>query len=350
MKVLTQIIKKLFSCRVKRNKLIVRILFFKISLPYKNYFDSKEYGKIYFPYYSQGLKIENKKPDIYNAEGQRMDTFFIRDEHMSHVPYHSYWSSKYFLWDRFNIGLDTHFYTHRAMLETMGCPSKRYGMLVESEKIVPDDYRIFEKNQGLQKDFDLIFTYSERLLDKLSNARFVPFCASPWYGGGYGGIVSDVGYEKKDRNISIISSAKCMCELHKMRLAIAKKCKREGLADTFGTFDGGPMIKNGDALEKYRYAIVIENDISPLFFTERITSCFLAQTIPIYIGASRIGEFFNTEGIFQISPKDADNIEKVLKACDEQDYLQRLPAIKDNFERVKQYINICDWMYERYLR
>ena len=71
---------------------------------------SPAYGTdIYFPYYDRKVKFTKSKPNIYNQDGQKMDAWFIRDVHFCHNPYML--NSKYFLWDRFNIGLDTHFYS-----------------------------------------------------------------------------------------------------------------------------------------------------------------------------------------------------------------------------------------------
>ena len=308
------------------------------------------YGTIYYPPYNTSVEINNiPMPHIYNREGRRMEQFFIRDAHGAHVPYGS--CSKYFLWDRYNIGLDTHFYTHESMLATMGNPSQRYGMFCESETIVPESYKIFDKHHGLEKDFDLIFTYSDELLSRLSNSRFFPAVAQPWYGTKlYGGELSPCSYLSKDKNISIVSSSKISCNLHKLRFAIACDAKTKGLADTYGTFDGGEYVKNlSDVYSRYRYSMTIENDIKPFYFSERLTNCFAAMTIPIYIGATQIGNFFNMDGIIQIKPEDYVNIETILAKCSENDYKQRIPAIIDNYNRVQKYINIEDWLYEEYL-
>ncbi len=318
----------------------------RVLFPHNYWRKSKAYGRIYHPHYNKNSLMPNEEPEIYNRQGRRMETFFLRDQHRSLEPYDP--PSKYFLWDRYNVGLDTHFYSHEAMLETMGSPKRRYGWLMESEEVVPRDYEIFDRHPTLHQDFDAIFTYSERLLEKLPNARFFPCQSSPWYGGKYGGTVSGTAYQNKTRNVSILSSARHKCHLHLVRLAIANKCKRLGLADTFGTFDGGPYVKNGDTMEKYRYSIVIENSFSPLFFTERITSCFAAQTVPIYIGTPKIGQFFNADGIIRISDKDVDNLERILAQCNEKDYLSRLPAILDNYQRVQPYFRLGDWLYEKY--
>ncbi len=142
---------------------------------------SSIYGDIYAPIYNKWAEFIHGTPEIYNKNGERMDMFFIRDVHFAHNPYYLSNSPTKFLWDRFNIGLDIHFYSHNAMLETMGNPKRRYGLLIESRAIVPDDYKIFDRNPKLYKNFDAIFTYDADILNKIPNAKFLPACAEPWY-------------------------------------------------------------------------------------------------------------------------------------------------------------------------
>lgn len=311
----------------------------------------KVYGKIYPPIYNMRYAINGGAPEIYNGDGQKMEAFFIRDHHLAHDPYclANGLPPSHFIWDRYNIALGTHFYSHGAMLETMGNPSRRFGMMMESEAIVPEGYKIFQKNRGLEKDFDAIFTYSDKLLDEVSNAKFMPFCAAAWYGTDFcGGTIDEKAFEKKRRNISIVSSDKCLCEYHKYRIELARLCSREGLADAYGTFDGGSYIKIADSLTDYRYSIAIENDQTSYFFTEKIIDCFLAMTVPIYFGAKKIGEFFNEDGIILISP--SNDSRKILSQCSPKDYESRIPAIIDNFNRALKYRNIWDLMYDKYLK
>lgn len=305
-----------------------------------------KYGHIYYPMYNLDAEMADISPEFYTSDGRRMEMFFLRDSHIAHAPYIA---SNHFQFDRYNFGLKTHFYTHGAMLETMGSPTKKYGILIESEGIVPDDYALFDKHAGLEKDYDLIFTYSERLLNLLPNARFVPFAASPWYGRARGEFVDESIYTAKSRGVSIVSSDKKMCDLHRIRFDLAQKCKNLGLADAYGTFDGGAYINSGVALENYRYSIIIENDLQPFFFTEKLTNCFVSMTIPIYIGATKIDQFFNPDGIISLNVEDLDDIENVLNGCTECDYESRLDAMKDNFARVKRYFRVWDFMYEEYL-
>lgn len=303
----------------------------------------------YYPIYNVRAQMSSRKLKIYNEAGERMDTFFIRDFHRASNP--NWNNSRYFIWDRFNYGLDTHFYSHLAMLETMGKPDRKYGIMMESRAITPDDYNIFRKNKGLEKEFERVFTYDDRLLNEVENAAFYPVCAAVWYGVDDSKAVLDAkAYEKKERNVSIVSSDKASSELHRFRIEVAKLCKRDGLADTFGTFDGGKLCKIEESLTRYRYSIAIENVISDYFFCEKLTNCFAAQTIPIYLGARKIDEFFNVDGIIQIKTNDLSEIENVLKQCDEKEYERRLPAILDNYQRVQEYLNMDDYLYLHYFK
>ena len=288
-------------------------------------------------------KITNTMPRIYNAEGQLLETYFIKNRHSRHAPFGH--EGKYFFWDRYNYGLDTHFYGPEAMTGTLGKPAVKYGMLTESRTIVPKDYEVFHRNRGLEKDFRYIFTYDDRILNEIENARFYPVAAGIW-----NSEMREGRYREKDRDLSILSSDKVMCALHRFRLELARLCKREGLADTFGRFDGGGYVEKVDeTLNRYRFSMIIENDVSDYYFSERLTSCFAAQTVPVYLGARRIGDFFNTDGMILLGSADLEEAESLIAECTRERYEAMLPAVLDNYERVKEYVNMQDYLYEHYL-
>lgn len=287
--------------------------------------------------------IDGTTPKIYNAEGHPLETYFIKNRHSRHAPFGH--EGKYFFWDRYNYGLDTHFYGPEAMTGTLGKPAVKYGMLTESRTIVPKDYEVFHRNRGLEKEFRYIFTYDDRILNEIENARFYPVAAGIW-----NSEMREGRYREKDRNLSILSSDKVMCELHRFRLELARLCKREGLADTFGRFDGGGYVEKVDeTLNRYRFSMIIENDVSDYYFSERLTSCFAAQTVPVYLGARRIGDFFNTDGMILLGSADLEEAESLIAECTRERYEAMLPAVLDNYERVKEYVNMQDYLYEHYL-
>lgn len=292
---------------------------------------------------SKEYHITNTMPKIYNQEGQLLETYFIKNRHSQHAPFGH--EGKYFFWDRYNYGLDTHFYGPESMPKTLGKPLVKYGMLTESRIIVPQDYEVFYKHKGLEKEFKYIFTYDEQILNAVENARFYPIAAGIWNQEMKTGLS-----EKKDRDVSILSSDKVMCELHRFRLALAKMCKAERLADTYGRFDGGDYVKSVDeTLDRYRFSFIIENDISDYYFSERLTSCLASQTIPIYVGARKISEFFNTDGMILLEKPDLELAKEALKQCNRQTYEEKLPAVLENYERVQEYRNMQDYLYEHYL-
>ena len=287
--------------------------------------------------------IDGTMPKIYNAEGHPLETYFIKNRHSRHAPFGH--EGKYFFWDRYNYGLDTHFYGPEAMTGTLGKPAVKYGMLTESRTIVPKDYEVFHRNRGLEKEFRYIFTYDDRILNEIENARFYPVAAGIW-----NSEMREGRYREKDRDLSILSSDKVMCALHRFRLELARLCKREGLADTFGRFDGGGYVEKVDeTLNRYRFSMIIENDVSDYYFSERLTSCFAAQTVPVYLGARRIGDFFNTDGMILLGSADLEEAESLIAECTRERYEAMLPAVLDNYERVKEYVNMQDYLYEHYL-
>jgi hypothetical protein len=290
------------------------------------------------------------EPLLYNSQSQQIKVFFLNDERSRNWPYGFVVDRypHYIFWDRNNYGLVDHVYSHEKVLKTIGKPTRKFALFIESEVIDPSTYKIFDKYSGLDKDYNCIFTHSAKFLDKYSNALFIPG-GGVYYGtSAHGGKFDPGQYKYKSKNISIVSSNKMMCDLHKFRIDVARHYKNSPWVDTFGTFDGGAYIKAADVLEKYRYSIVIENDITPYHFTEKILNCFASMTVPIYIGAEKIGNFFNLDGIIRVPSLKVDILDKIISNCNAADYFSRLPAIIENYSRVTDFICIEDYIWTHY--
>ena len=189
---------------------------------------------------------------------------------------------------------------------------------------------------------------SEDILNTVENAKLFVGVAPFWYSKERGDEtkLSDKQYEAKTKNVSMMCSNKAACEMHILRQEIARQVLGKGV-DIFGRFNGGEYIKHKSmSLKDYRFQIVIENDIKPYYFTEKITDCFAAHTIPIYVGASKIAEFFNEDGIIVLSKEEALDMEKVLVRLTEKEYERRIPAIIDNYNKVLKYRSLNDYLYE----
>lgn len=299
---------------------------------------------IYVPLYN-GAPIDETTPPIYNEYGERMQMFYFRDIHSTNTPYGD--KGRYFIMDRYNYGLKTHFYSNMMMFYQLGQPINKYGMMLESRSIAASEYKYVEKHISQLKEFKVVYTYDDQLLNKLSNSCFYPAAATIWYKNGVFDDGGRLAHSCKNKNISIISSSKRMCEIHRLRADIAWKCKKRQDIDTFGTFDGSQWNPSIDgAFQYYRYSIVIENNVADYYFTEKILNCFAAQTIPIYVGARKIGDFFNPEGIIIVTIDELQDLDWLVRKCDQKYYEEHLSAVMDNYERVKKYGNLGDLLFE----
>ena len=278
-------------------------------------------------------------PDIYDSKGNKLSIYYLDDAHSYGSPYGLTlgFYPKTFLWDRFNRSLPIHFYSHEAMRNTSRWANKKYGLLRESEQIAVDDYKWALNNPEQIYEFETVFTHSAEVLNKYSNAKFIP-ANGVWYGRNHTEEQNLIEIAKgKNKNICMISSDKTMCNIHKIRLELARKLDKESNVDVYGNAVNKHLDSKDIALNEYRYNIAIENDIKPYYFTEKLLDCFASKTVPIYMGATEIEKWFNMDGIIRLNLNDLDDIDKILKKCNENDYKERKEAIEDNYDRVKKF-------------
>lgn len=211
---------------------------------------------------------------------------------------------------------------------------KNVALLLEPKSMLGDAYEFVKVNAN---SFRYIFTHDSELL-ALPQSRMLNW-ADVW-------IRTD---SPKTKSISLITSSKNWCPLHIARLKLADCLMESPVVDVFRGDWNNPLVKTIDAkdyLEEYKYSIIIENDIDDWWYTEKILNCFSTKTVPIYVGASKIGELFNANGIIQVP--DFRMIPEIVSALDiDGDYVKRTAAINDNFERVKPYA--VNWK-ERFFR
>lgn len=322
--------------RTIRNKLIP-------YLPYELVKKKFEFA----PYFGEKAK---EAPELYNCYGERVAVMYLKDKGCAHTPYTMSEGRfpRNILWDRFNRGLTTHFYTHSDIFEPLYPCERKFASLRESEAILPADFTMAYEKKDIITQFDALFTHSEKLLNKYSNAKFTP-AGTVWYATELnGGKMDSEAFQKKEKNISVVSSNKQMCEMHKYRAAVTKKYIHDKRVDTYGAACGNYIEKKADTLEKYRYSIAIENDVTAFYFTEKLLDCFAAMTVPIYIGAKEIGKFFNTEGMIIVKPEEYDDLDPIINRCCKEDYRERQEAIIDNYQRVQEYLCAEDYIMAHY--
>ena len=292
-------------------------------------------------------------PELYNLSGERMALMYLNEDKGMHNPYSLTLGRlpRRILFDRYNHALNLQMYGHRAIVfdrHPLKDNQKQFGIMIESESICQEEYDLVYKKEDKVKSLEALFTFSEQLLDKYENAKF-SLANGVWYGTKmHGGQMDSERYKKKIKMISAVASSKAKCPLHLFRAENAKELKRRGLADTMGTAVGEYFEKISDAFDNYMYNIAIENDSKKYYFTEKILDCFASMTIPVYYGATEIGKFFNEDGIIRIKEPTVECVIKTIGQCSEKDYMSRLAAIKDNYERVQHYLSVDDYLTDNY--
>lgn len=231
---------------------------------------------------------------------------------------------------------------------------KQVMLLIEPRSIQPN---VYDYVLQVYDQYEYVFTHDSKLLNDLPNAK-------PILWGGVWcrleGIditsINDkekkykIKEPKKTKLISMVSSDKELCDLHKERKRIARKYKDK--IDVFGTIDGGNYCDPIDALEPYMYSVVIENHIDNIWFTEKLLNCFATKTIPIYYGARDIDEYFDSNGIIRC--ETIDTLEKAIDTLIENEerakafYNRRFHYIDLNYELSKQYEKFDEWLYKTY--
>lgn len=127
-----------------------------------------------------------EEPEIYNKDGQKMEMVYITGATSGSMSAGR--SSKYIFWNHTDKLLDVHFYGHKAISEAKKekRAAKKCLYLHESRAIIPKAYEYVLKHDEIKDIFDYIFTPDKEILEKYSNARFIP-ASGVWYGTQYGG-------------------------------------------------------------------------------------------------------------------------------------------------------------------
>jgi hypothetical protein len=210
---------------------------------------------------------------------------------------------------------------------------KKYAWLLESANICPDVLEDVKRNYlHYVRVYDAIFTHHQELIKLHPKFKFAPL---------YGSWITQPQLYEKSKLVSMICSNKLMCEGHQNRLSWAQKL--QGKVDFYGRGFNEIQSKE-EGLADYMFSVAIENACYETYFTEKIQDCFATATIPVYYGSPDIGKFFNPDGIiFLTDDFDVTSLTPDL-------YYDKLEAVKDNLERVKNYPINEDYIYKTYLQ
>jgi hypothetical protein len=206
----------------------------------------------------------------------------------------------------------------------------KYGWLMESKEVIPSIVQDVRKNyQEYFKVFKCIFTHNKDLLELDPRFKWCP-------ANGY--WIKEAKIYPKSKMISFITSNKNFTEGHKKRLEWVEMIGDQ--VDLFGRGFKEVELKE-EALCDYMFSVVIENGFYKSYFSEKLLDCFATGTIPVYLGTPDIGDYFNKNGIIDLTEEFE---------ISEEIYYNKMGAIQENLEKIKDIEVLEDFIYKTYLK
>lgn len=87
-----------------------------------------------------------------------------------------------------------------------------------------------------------------------------------------------------------------------------------------------------------QFNIAIENCRQYNYMTEKLTSCFLTLTVPIYLGCPNVTDYFDARGI--LIAENTDDIIRIANTLTPQKYAEMLPYLKKNKETAERLMKL----------
>ena len=207
---------------------------------------------------------------------------------------------------------------------------KKIALLLECPAVNRGMYDFVAEHSNI---FDVVLTHQQGLVERGKPFHFYPF------GGSW---IKDWGIFPKSKMVSTLVSNKRLTQGHRLRHEVARMPN----VDAFGKGVGRHVASKAEALRDYRFAVIIENDTSNWWFTEKLIDALSQGTIPIYQGCPGIGKFFNLGGM--IIWRELYELASILRSLTEEDYENRLPAVQENLEAAHHYQCPEDWIVRAY--
>jgi hypothetical protein len=222
---------------------------------------------------------------------------------------------------------------------------RRVAFLLETRFIAWWTYEFLEANI---EDFDVVLTYDDELIRKYPDkCVFFPH-------GGCSIAREEFRIYQKTKLVSFCSSVRKTAPGHYARHEFyelykdrernwAKPFLSDVAVDCYGQLPHSYAKTMLDCLRDYRFQIVMENNISDTYFTEKLIDCLVAGTVPIYRGTRKLSRFFDPNGILHF-----DSIEelcRILQNLTPHSYEERLDAVRRNFAAARDFVLAEDWIY-----
>lgn len=141
----------------------------------------------------------------------------------------------------------------------------------------------------------------------------------------------------KTHTISTVCSTKAQRHtMNASRLAFVRSLMDRDLPeiDVWG-YGIRELQDKADAIDPYRYHLVIENHSCPHHWTEKLADAYLGFSLPVYFGCTNPGDYFPRDSYVAIDIRKPDEaLGTIRRLLEEDPYEERLPAIMEARRRV----------------
>jgi len=198
------------------------------------------------------------------------------------------------------------------------------------------------------RQYGTVITFQEPWVISHPNVR----CRAPglvWFYGfsgdgnpyrSYDDLVKE--QPEKSKLISTMCSSRTgRVTLHTKRLKFSNRLQHDlPELDVFG-HGLRPVNDKAEALQPYKYHVVVENHIAPHHLTEKLPDAFLAYNLPFYYGAPNATDYFPRESFIPIDINDYEATLDIIKShIANNEYEDRLPYIEKAREIALNELNM----------
>lgn len=225
---------------------------------------------------------------------------------------------------------------HREHIRFRGSPNRTIFAVCEPPTII---HRPWHESQG---EGTIVLTCDDTLEQQANPARRYVTKASltpSWTVDRSYDFLKTNRVMDKPKRLSWVCSNESSIRGHLYRLEFLKRLKDHVEFDHFGR-GFQPIDDKWDALAPYRYSIAFENFQADYYFTEKITDCFVAETMPFYFGSKRITKFFPAESLVILDPEDPDIFKIIEDVSNSDRWLKNRDAILEAKRLVLDEYNV----------
>lgn len=203
---------------------------------------------------------------------------------------------------------------------TVHCPPQHVWALMQEPPVWLK--KIIHKGQ---KAFHRIYTTHPGL----SSPRYVhTHPALPWFVNRTYDQLKACPPPEKSRDLSWITSNLRYLPGHRRRMEFLTDIQKSIKFDLYGR--GFCFVEDKwDALGPYRYSLAIENYSGPDYWTEKLSDCLLAWSMPIYYGCTNIEKYLPPECMVRIDIERPDVIDQIRQIISSDLWLKRRDAIAE---------------------